>query len=147
MKDIENFRNVLSKSLSELKMAWFDIACENLNLRAYDADWDDVSEYIEKECLQAELKDYGFTDQETWEILSQQMQEKTALKFMAYFISLHKEYETFEDFMNVIKKDLFMEEVEELDKETLESIFLSAHEIPDLNYVSDTINDNERDDM
>lgn len=147
MKDVENFRNVLNKSLSELKMAWFDIACEDLNLRAYDVDWDDVSEYIEKKCLQAELKDYGFTDQEIWEILSQQMQEKTALKFMAYFISLHNEYETFEDFMNVIKKDLFMEEVEELDKETLESIFLSAHEIPDLNYVSDTINDNERDDM
>ena len=85
MDNQQLFASVLSECLADYKMTWFEYACKDKGLNPNDVDYEDVSDVLETKYVIPDLIKIGFTEKEAQEISLQQIPEKTALKFMAYF--------------------------------------------------------------
>ena len=147
MDNQQLFASILSECLAEHKMTWFEYACNDKGLNPNDVDYADVSDVLETKYVEPDLIEKGFTKKEAQEISLQQISEKTALKFMAYFVSLYEEYENYEEFVQIINEDMPDFGIKNLPEKTLQEIFLSAHELKWLDYVEDEIEDTGKDDV
>lgn len=88
----EDFRNICLQE---------DISDEERNILEEGTNLEKSETFVE--AIESDLMDKGFTKEEIDEIVINQINQKTAIKYIAYVVSLVGDYDSYEEFMENVR--------------------------------------------
>lgn len=92
---------IIFNCLDEHVSSWLEYAEEELNIPYEELTYEEVFDVAAK----GDFKDKGFTDREIQELYLRELSEHTAYKFMAYWIALFNQPDTFEEWKISARED------------------------------------------
>lgn len=106
----ENLNRLLSKVNSQYKQDYCDYCLTEEFLSEEEKSIIEEGTYLDRspvfvEVITEDLSDKGFTKSEIDQIIINQIDKETALKYIAYVVSLSNDYNSYEEFSKLIEDE------------------------------------------